>query len=76
MGLVDPNLEIEIHDSELSLHSWGLRKIIIEPLGATQILHTSPKYGHSTYSKNPILRFGLLQIFYETGRIKKIWHIA
>ena len=26
--------------------------------GATQVLHKSPKYEHSTYSKNSISRFG------------------
>ena len=54
----NPNLEIEIHDSALSSHSWALRKAIIEPTGATQVLHKSPKYEHSTYSKNSISRFG------------------
>jgi len=55
-----PNLEIEIHDSALSSHSWVLRKTIIEPSGATQVLHKPPKYEHSAYSKNPISRFGFM----------------
>jgi len=54
----NPNLEIDIHNSALSSHSWALRKTIIEPSGVTQVLHKPPKYEHSAYSKNPISRFG------------------
>jgi len=56
---LDPNLEIGIHDSAPSSHSWALRKTIIEPTGVIQVLHKPPKYEYSTYSKNPISRFGL-----------------
>jgi hypothetical protein len=34
---IAPNPEIGIHDFALSSHLWALRKIIIEPTGATQI---------------------------------------
>ena len=53
-----PNHEIEIHDSALSSHSWTSCKTIIEPTGATQILHKPPKYKHSTNSKHSISGFG------------------
>ena len=35
--IMNPNPEIGIHDFALSSHLWALRKIIIEPTGATQI---------------------------------------
>jgi len=57
-----PNLETEIHDSAPSSHSWALRKIIIEPAGAIHVLRKPPQYEHSTYSKNPISRFGYMWI--------------
>jgi hypothetical protein len=59
LTIQQPNHEIEIHDAALSSHSWDLRKTIIEPMGAIQILHKTPKYEHSTYSKNSISGFGL-----------------
>ena len=58
-SLLDPNLEIEIHDFALSSHSRTSHKIIAEPMGATQIFCKPRKYEHNASSKNPISRFGL-----------------
>jgi hypothetical protein len=48
-----------MHDYALSSHLRASRKTIIEPTGATQILHKPLKYEHSTYSKNAISGFGI-----------------
>jgi hypothetical protein len=62
--MLSPNLDIEIHDCVPSSHSRASCKTIIEPTGATQILHKPLKYEHSTYSKNSISRFGLRDELY------------
>ena len=57
--MLNPNIEIGIHDFASSSYSWTSHKIIAEPTGATHIFCKPHKYEHKTNSKNPISIFGL-----------------